>query len=60
MVPSTKGGYDLDGRPVPVVEDWQQGFSVVRYEPGDGRFTYHNVAIHDGWAMWNGKEYSGG
>lgn len=56
-VPSTKGGVDLDGRPLPVVEDWQQGFAVVRFEPGDGRFTYENVAIHDGWAMWQGKEY---
>ena len=57
VVPSTKGGYDLDGRPVPTVEDWQQGFAVVRYEPGDGRFVYDNVAIHDGWAMYEGREY---
>lgn len=57
VVPSTKGGYDLDGRPVPTVEDWQQGFAVVRYEAGDGRFVYDNVAIHDGWAMYEGKEY---
>lgn len=56
-VPSTKGGTDLDGRPLPVVEDWQQGFAVVRFEAGDGRFDYTNVAIHDGWAMWQGKEY---
>ena len=56
-VPSTKGGVDLDGRPLPVVEDWQQGVAVVRFEPGDGRFTYENVGIHDGWAMWQGKEY---
>lgn len=58
VVPSTKGGTDLDGRPVPIVEDWQQGFAVVRYEPGDGRFVYDNVAIHDGWAMCHGREYS--
>jgi hypothetical protein len=58
VVPSTKGGTDLDGRPLPIAEDWQQGFAVVRYEPGDGRFTYDNVAIHDGWAMFGGKEYT--
>lgn len=57
VVPSMKGGMDLDGRPIPNVEDWAQGFAIVHYEPGDGRFTYHNVAIHDGWAMWGGKEY---
>lgn len=57
-VPSTKGGVDLDGRPLTRVEDWQQGVSVVHFEDGDGRFTYHNIGIHDGWAMWNGKEYT--
>lgn len=57
-VPSTKGGHDLDGRPLTRIEDWQQGLSVVFFEPDDGRFTYHNIAIHDGWAMWNGKEYA--
>lgn len=60
-VPSTKGGVDLDGRPLTRVEDWQQGFAVVRYEEGDGRFTYDNVAIHsDGptrWALYEGREY---
>jgi hypothetical protein len=48
----------LDGRPVPTVEDWQQGLAIVRFEPGDGRFTYTNIAIHDGWAMHNGREYT--
>jgi len=57
VVPSTKGGTDLDGRPIQRHEDWQQGCAVVRYEPGDGRFDYHNIAIHEGWAMWQGKEY---
>lgn len=57
VVPSTKGGTDLDGRPIQRHEDWQSGLAVVRYEPGDGRFTYENIAIHDGWALWQGKEY---
>jgi hypothetical protein len=56
-VPSTKGGTDLDGRPLRIAEDWQQGCSVVRFEPGDGRFAYEQVAIHDGWALHRGKEY---
>ena len=56
-VPSTKGGLDLDGRPMARIEDWQQGIGVVTYQDGDGLFTYHNIAIHDGWAMWAGKEY---
>jgi hypothetical protein len=29
----------------------------VRYQEGDGMFTYEQVAIHDGWAMHNGREY---
>lgn len=57
-VPSTRGGVDLDGRPLTRIEDWQQGIAVVEYEEGDGMFTYSNVAIHDGWARWNGKDYT--
>lgn len=57
-VPSTKGGHDLDGRPITRHEDWQQGLAVVRYEPGDGRFAYEQVAIHNGWAMHHGREYA--
>ena len=56
-VPSTKGGLDLDGRPMARIEDWQQGIGIVTYQDGDGLFAYHNIAIHDGWAMWAGKEY---
>lgn len=57
-VPSTKGGVDLDGRPVPTVEDWQQGCAVVRFEEGDGRFVYEQIAINNGWAMYRGREFS--
>jgi predicted phosphodiesterase len=56
-VPSTKGGVDLDGRPVRIAEDWQQGIAVVRYEPGDGRFVYEQVPIRNGWALHQGKEH---
>lgn len=57
-VPSTKGGIDLDGRPLTIVEDWQQGIAVVHYEEGDGDFWYQQVPIHNGKAFYNGKVYS--
>jgi predicted phosphodiesterase len=58
VVPSTKGGLDVDGRPLPVVEDWQQGLAVVTYQPGDGEFWYEQIPIHSGRAWWRGKLYS--
>lgn len=57
-VPSTKGGTDLDGRPLYRSEDWQQGLAVVEFNPEDGRFVYEQVAIHDGWASWRGRHYT--
>ena len=57
-VPSTKGGTDLDGRPIPVTEDWQQGLGVVYYQDGgENRFSYENMHIYNGWGMYNGVEY---
>lgn len=56
-VPSTKGGTDLDGRPVYRGEDWQQGIAVVPYRKDTGVFVYEQVAILQGWAMWRGKEF---
>lgn len=56
-VPSTKGGIDLDGRPLTIVEDWQQGLAVVHYEEGDGEFWYQQVPIHNGRAFYNNKVY---
>ena len=56
-VPSTKGGTDLDGRPLTRYENWQQGLSVVQYEDGDGKFNLEMITIRDGWAMYRGKEY---
>lgn len=56
-VPSTKGSTDSFGRPVKRPEDWQQGLAVVQYEEGDGRFTYEQIAVHDGWARFRDKEY---
>lgn len=54
-VPSTKGGIDLDGRPLTIVEDWQQGFSVVTFQPGDGEFWYEQIPIHSGRCFWRGR-----
>ncbi len=56
-VPSTKGGMDVHGRPVPTTEDWQNGLGVIRYQPGDGLHVVEHVEILAGWAMHRGKEY---
>jgi predicted phosphodiesterase len=63
-VPSVKQGMDLDGRPVPSAENWQQGLAVVEYHD-DGRFRYDQVAIHTEmvggqavkWSRYDGAEY---
>jgi hypothetical protein len=55
-VPSTKGGVDLDGRPLVSHENWQQGLAIVEYETvGKNRFTYESIPIFDGTASWRGK-----
>ena len=57
-IPSTKGGVDLDGRPLVRHEDWQQGFGVVTYEDtGEHRFSYESVLIYGGWCAFRGTEY---
>jgi predicted phosphodiesterase len=56
-VPSTRGGHDLDGRPLYRAEDWQQGLSVVEYIPGDGEFNLEMIPIRDGWSRWRGRDY---
>lgn len=57
-IPSTKGGVDLDGRPLTRFENWQQGVGVVEYEDdGDHKFSYEVATIYNGWTMFRGKEY---
>jgi len=57
-VPSTKGGVDLDGRPLVRYENWQQGVGVVTYETtGQHKFSYDVIPIYNGWAIYNNKEY---
>ena len=62
VVPSTKAGYDLDGRPMAnsIAENWQQGLAVVEYDEGDGWFNYEQIAIHEGRARWRKKTYRAG
>lgn len=54
-VPSTKGGMDLDGRPITCVEDWQQGLGIIHYQEGDGSFHPEMLPIHDGTMYYKGK-----
>jgi predicted phosphodiesterase len=56
-VPSTRGGHDLDGRPLYRAEDWQQGIAIVEYFPGDGDFNLELVPIRDGWARYRGHDF---
>jgi hypothetical protein len=57
-IPSTRGGVDLDGRPLTRFENWQQGVGVVEYEDdGDHKFSYEVATIYNGWTMFRGKEY---
>jgi len=58
-VPSTKGGIDLDGRPVPVTENWQQGIAVVTYMDGDAPFHLELVPIRNGSMFYRGVLYDG-
>lgn len=57
-VPSTRSGLDPMGRPVPAVEDWQQGLAVITYKPGDSPFHVELVPIHDGEALFRGRMFS--
>lgn len=57
-IPSTKGGVDLDGRPLTRHENWQQGIGVVTFEDsGEHKFSYEVAPIYNGWMMFRGKEY---
>lgn len=58
-IPSTKGGVDLDGRPIERHENWQQGLGIVMFEDeGDHKFSYECMPIYNGWGMFRGKEFT--
>ena len=60
-VPSTKGGMDLDGRPIiGIHEDWQQGVGVVLSSPETGDFDWEQIRIFGGRGIWRGKIYEAG
>lgn len=56
-VPGVKGGIDSWGRPLTSYENWQQGVAVVSYVPGNGRFSYEQVPIFDGSAVYRGRVF---
>lgn len=56
-VPSTKSSTDCFGRALTTWENWQQGFGVVRFQEGDGRFNLELAPIHDGTAIFRDKEF---
>lgn len=56
-VPSYGSSIHADGTPAERWEDWQQGMMVVSYHE-DGRFSLEPIHIMDGWAHWDGREFS--
>lgn len=56
-VPSVKGATDYRGNVVETWENWQQGFAVVTFQEGDGRFDYEQISIFDGTAIYRDHEY---
>lgn len=59
VVPSTGQGTDLDGRPLPKAENWQQGLAVVTIME-NGKWEYEQIRIdpEDHTSLWRGKLYS--
>lgn len=61
VVPSYGQGLDLDGRPLPRHENWQQGLAVIDYNEDSGNFYYQQVPIFkessDAWMRFENKEY---
>jgi hypothetical protein len=56
VVPSYGQGVDLDGRPLPRPEDWQNGIGVVTVHD-DGAFDWEQVHIRNGHGVWRGRGY---
>lgn len=60
VVPSFHSGISqrAGGAPIQNWENWQQGFAVVTYEPGDAPFSVEMVPIHDGVGYFRGERYA--
>lgn len=56
-VPSTKGSTDVFGAPVVNFENWQHGVGVVTYQEGDADFSYEQVFINNGTAIFRGQTF---
>lgn len=56
VVPSTKGGTDLDGRPIVKPENWQQGIALVEIHP-DKTWDYEQIRIRNGRLWWDHRQY---
>ncbi len=56
VVPSHGQGVDLDGRPLPRPENWQQGCAVI-VTHDDGTYDYEQIHIRNGHASWRGHTY---
>lgn len=57
-VPSMGQGRDLDGRPLPRAEDWQQGLAIVTSDPESGEFDYEQVRIDNGTCWFRGQRFA--
>jgi hypothetical protein len=57
-VPSYHSATDDTGRPIPTVENWQQGVVVLTFTPEPGPIpTVELVPIHNGRTVWRGRTY---
>ena len=56
-IPWVRGATTTRGVPAPVVENWQQAVGVVRVWP-DGSWLHDTVMIRDGWAFYDGHEFT--
>jgi hypothetical protein len=56
-VPSVNGAIGVDGRPVKVAENWQQGIAVIKYKDA-GDFFVNLVQIEDGRTVYGGTEFN--
>lgn len=59
-VPSTKGQIDAFGEHVTSFEDWQQGVTIVRFQDGNGKFSFEEIPIFEGWARHRDTEFTSG
>jgi hypothetical protein len=57
-VPSVKSGLNANAKPIRNYEDWQQGIGIVTYVEGNPNSHVEIVHIHDGNAIFDGREYA--